>query len=312
MVSADPRHPSPPSDHHVGQPQKSTRCVSPVLTFAVGFLVVAAAGAFLYWNSELRVPAGTPLPDLRIRDDAIGLDSSGEAFSFAVLGDNCMCEAPRLAVMEDAQAREILFLCNMGDVVRFANPAHWKRYMRELQSHLKPNLPYFHTPGNHDVDHQVFGKQYKFYEHYLGRTWYAVDAGEWRLVFLDTGKLGLSQIQRNWLGEKLGEAKQQGKRVILLTHTPPRSTDGGPVDHTMGSESSRALAEIISGYDVAAIFAGHIHKVFTYEWHGIPVYVSSLSKQTWKPDPAEYYQVWVEGKELEVKTIQVMRPAMND
>ena len=281
------------------------------------FCVVMASGVSLeYWRTRLRIPESTPLPHLQVLEDLTVLNAPGENFSFAVMGDMPFDTDARRAVLKDAQSFAPLFLCNTGDVTRYAKPKDWRHYMNFLKDHLKPGMPYFHCPGNHDVDHNVFGKQPGFFKHYFGRMRRVVDVGaDWRLIFLDTSLTNLPAEERKWLSARLDEGTESGKRIILLTHFSPRLIEMHPVfhdkdekDHALKAESTQALAEMIQGHDVAIVFGGHFNRTLQYEWMDIPVYATGMNEDTWVTESTAYYRVRVRGRTLTVETVELKAP----
>lgn len=268
-----------------------------------------------YWAARLRCPSSTPLPKLCVRqvNNQI-IPPDADQFRFAVIGDMPTKGPARKSVIRHAQKFAPLFVCHTGDVVKYANPKTWRGYIRFLERHLSPEIPMFHTPGNHDIDHNLLRRYYKFYQHYLGQENYVLDAGEhWRFIFWDSARRRISNEQRRFFARALDEAAATNRRVILVTHMPPRY-EPAKVTHSLGDKTTRALRRIIKGRDVAAIFCGHIHDLIQFEWEGVPVYIGGLSKDAFhfKPKspetiiPAGYYRAYVSGRDLRVKPVTLM------
>jgi len=176
-----------------------------------------------------------------------------------------------------------------------------------LSSHWNPGIPYFHLPGSHSINFRLNGIYPVFFEHYFGSTYYFIDVQNWRFIFLDTSKTYLPLTQRRWLRYRLKECKQEGKRAVIFTHCPPMAAEQG-IAHSLTQGSTDALARIVSDYDVAAIFAAHIHKTFNYVWNEIPVHVVALNDATWTDNqPAEYLNVSVSKGQIEVKSVKIFK-----
>lgn len=277
----------------------------------VALFLLCFAGIYLYQMNKRggfeSIPDNTPVPSLRITKESNILQPIGSSFSFAVLGDMRWTSEPRIAVLTDAQKRGPLFTANLGDPVEFAGKKEWQRYIVELSTYWNPAMPYFHIPGGHSLNFRINGIYPAFFEHYFGRTYYFLDANNWRFIFLDTSKTYLPLSQRRWLSHLLAECKREEKRAVIFTHCPPRAAEQG-VAHALTKGSTNALAQIISDHDVAAIFAGHIHETFSYLWKGIPVYVTSLNEATWTDNNfAEYLYVILRDKKLTVETISLSK-----
>lgn len=253
------------------------------------------------------IPDNTPLPSLRVTKEKHILHPHGDFFSFAVLGDMRWTSEPRITVLKDAQKHKPLFMVNLGDVVEFGRKAEWEQYIEELRINWNIEIPYFHVPGSHSINPRITGIYPAFYEHYFGKTSYSIDVGNWRFIFVDTSKTYLPYNQARWLSAMLNECKLEGKRAIIFTHCPPMSLEHG-ITHSMTKGSTERLAKTISGHDVAAIFAAHIHKTLNYLWNGIPVYITSLNDSTWTDNQsAEYLNVSVSNRQIEVKSVKIFK-----
>ncbi|GAB4312008.1 MAG: hypothetical protein Kow0059_02270 [Candidatus Sumerlaeia bacterium] len=272
----------------------------------------------LYWAFRLRTPGTTPLPHLRVTEEFTTLETPGGEFAFAVIGDMPTRGPARKAVLRHAQKCNPLFLCNTGDVVKYSNPKTWRQYMRFLARNLEGGRRCFHTPGNHDIDHNVLRHYYAFYRHYFGRGSYCVDAGGWRLIFLDSAKRDLTDSAMTWLETRLSEARNQNRRTVLLTHMPPRQESAG-VTHSLSARCTRRLAAVLNRHDVPVMFCGHIHRLIQFDWEGRKVFVGGLSKTAWKPvpggegvEPAGYYRVFINGRDIRVEPVILMPRQADD
>ena len=240
----------------------------------------------------------------KITKEKMVLESIGDSFTFAVTADTRISSVARIAVLADAQKRNPLFMVNLGDLLDLPQADLWEPYIEELKTHHDPDIPYFHTPGNHDVKKGLFGIDNSLYKSCFGRTYYVVDVDNWRFIFLDTSSTEIPKDQRRWLGRMLEECKSQGKRAVIFTHCPPRDTEKG-ITHAMSRRSTKALSNIVKGHDVAAVFCGHIHENKKYLWEGIPVYISAIDDKVYQTKPAIYSHVLVKGRELIVTPIHI-------
>lgn len=277
----------------------------------VAILLLTFGSIYLYQMNKRggfeTMPDRTPLPALRAMHEKNILSPEGDAFSFAVLGDMRWDSAPRIAILRNAQKKAPLFMVNLGDVVTFGRKNEWKTYIEELSVNWNRTIPYFHIPGSHSINFRLDGVYPAFYRHYFGKTYYFVDVQNWRFIFLDTSKTYLPQSQRSWLSNRLEECTRDGKRAVIFTHCPPRAAEQG-ITHALTQGSTNALAQIIAGHDVAAIFAAHIHKTFNYVWNSIPVHIAALNDTTWMDNqPAEYLNVSVSKGQIKVKPIKIFK-----
>src|SRR5690606_26385731 len=132
-----------------------------------GWAVMLVAGvifAVSYWATRLRCPSSTPLPHLRIHQEHNTIEPAEAGnLRFAVVGDMPTKGQARKSVLRHAQKFNPDFICHTGDAVKYANPKTWRRYIRFLKRYLSPGRPMFHSPGNHDIDHNLLRRYYKFF-----------------------------------------------------------------------------------------------------------------------------------------------------
>ncbi len=87
-------------------------------------------------------------PELKLKLNE--LRTTKAAFTFAVIGDNRSGDRVYKKIVRGMMNRKPLFVLNTGDIIPHpGNRDQWKNF----QKISKPiNVPYFLTPGNHDVD----------------------------------------------------------------------------------------------------------------------------------------------------------------
>jgi hypothetical protein len=197
-------------------------------------------------------------------------------------------------------------MVNLGDIARWGTNRHWKKYIDELNTNLEKDIPYFHTPGRHCIDHRIYGARRQIFEHYFGKVDFCIDVRDkWRFLLLDSSRQCLLPAQLEWVERQLHHSTLNGRQVAILTHCPPLDRKDG-VTHALDADSTKRLADLVQKYpNVAAIFAAHIHDTFTYEWGGVPVYVTSLSEDSLASAPARYYEVSVAHGQLRVRTVEI-------
>jgi len=103
-----------------------------------------------------------------------------------------------------------------------------------------------------------------------------------RLVALDSSVPGwhhgeIDAAQREWLREVLATPAPLG--TILALHHPPLPSHV-PLFDILELRDQAALADVLSGSDVRAILAGHLHYSMSGTFAGIPVSVASASCYT--------------------------------
>ena len=101
----------------------------------------------------------------------------------------------------------------------------------------------------------------------------AIDLPEGRVITLDTlddGKVTgrLCEIRLGWLKEKLDEAKD--RPVYLFMHHPPEKVHLPALDKFGLADPEPLFALLKAHGDIRHIFAGHLHRLVTGGWQGIP------------------------------------------
>ncbi|MGH3189582.1 MAG: PQQ-binding-like beta-propeller repeat protein [Streptosporangiaceae bacterium] len=183
----------------------------------------------------------------------------GGAGRFAVVSDTHasvgrLGSAERLALVFGAVARlEPDLVVHCGDITDTGLPDEYDLYRRALPAALAGRIR--HVPGNHEV--RWDGTAKGLYRSNFGPPRWSLAVGGVCCVGLDPtqvlqepghyGRAGLG-----WLRRVLGRVAE-GTPVILFQHFPV-----GGVHHDVDDQP--ALFDLIAGYDVRGIFAGHVHR----------------------------------------------------
>jgi 3',5'-cyclic-AMP phosphodiesterase len=202
-----------------------------------------------------------------------------------------------------AEARRPDFIVTGGDHIACALKcdadwahAQWREYRRILDGNAR--CPVFPLMGNHDVwgwakrdiaeSSAGYGKAMAM--DYLGmrETYYAFDAGAWRIICLDNiarhpltgGYYGdLDPAQTDWLQHELGNAA--GKHVAVITHIPLLSAcvffdgeDRVRADHwhvpdAWMHRNSGPLLRLLRKGNAKLMISGHIHLLDRVEYNGM-------------------------------------------
>jgi outer membrane protein assembly factor BamB len=163
--------------------------------------------------------------------------------------------AERLELVFGAIARlEPDLVVHCGDITDTGLPEEYDLYRRALPAALAGRVR--HVPGNHEV--RWDGTAKGLYRSNFGSARWSLAVGGVCCVGLDPtqvlqepghyGREGLG-----WLRRVLGRLAAEGTPVIVFQHFP---VGGGY--HDVDDQS--ALLDLIAGYDVRGIFAGHVHR----------------------------------------------------
>jgi 3',5'-cyclic AMP phosphodiesterase CpdA len=154
-----------------------------------------------------------------------------------------------------------------GDLVDKAVDEEYRR-LRRLLAPL--DMPVYLLPRNHD-DRDALRREFGR-DGYLpasGFLQYVVDAGDLRLIVLDTLRPretgGVLDDERlAWLDARLGEAPD--RPTVIFLHHPPFRTGVVYMDDR-GLDRADALAAVVRGHSqVEGVMAGHLHRAIQRRW----------------------------------------------
>ncbi|WP_322415028.1 metallophosphoesterase family protein [Mesorhizobium huakuii] len=142
--------------------------------------------------------------------------------------------------------------------------------MREISA------PMLLVPGNHDVGHlpgslqPVNAGRLERWRRLVGPDYWMEDAGNWRLVGLDSLLMGFDdaedEAQFDWLRTAL--ESRGGRCVALFAHKPLFIDQPGEGDTGYWSvrpAQRQRLYDLIAAHDVALFASGHLHRA----WQGM-------------------------------------------
>ncbi|WP_420963542.1 metallophosphoesterase family protein [Brucella sp. IR073] len=138
------------------------------------------------------------------------------------------------------------------------------------------SAPVLIVPGNHDVGHlpgshqPVDAVRLERWRRLAGPDYWAEDAGDWRLIGLNSLLMGFGDAEEDaqfeWLQKQLSE--RNSRRVALFTHKPlfvDEPNEGDTGYWGIRPAQRRRLYDLIALHDVALFASGHLH----WAWKGI-------------------------------------------
>jgi alkaline phosphatase D len=147
------------------------------------------------------------------------------------------------------------------------------RFCMELMRQV--SVPMLILPGNHDVGHfpdslqPVDATRLGRWRTVVGPDYWVEDAGDWRLVGLDSLLMGMEdgeeEAQFEWLEKTLAE--RAGRRVAMFAHKPLFVDEPGEGDTGYWSvrpAQRHRLYDLVAAHDVALFASGHLH----WAWKG--------------------------------------------
>ncbi len=199
--------------------------------------------------------------------------ASAKSFRFAVIGDNRSGDEIYSRMVESMMAEKPDFVVNTGDLIpRPGNRKQWKNFWRLS----KPiDVPYYLTPGNHDIDDSESERIWRDEVELPGNeTYYSFAKDGSLFIVLDTcvpdAYRRIEGPQLEWLKGELSKSGYVRKFVFL--HHPLFLWEGAK--HYGGSldkypKMRDELHELFRKSGVDIVFAGHEHSYRKMEKDGV-------------------------------------------
>ncbi|NWN91123.1 glycosyltransferase [Marinobacter adhaerens] len=181
--------------------------------------------------------------------------SANDPVSFAVVGNiNNSVGIFEERIIPELNASGIDFLVSAGNAVSGGGEDKYRALYGSL-SHL--NIPYLLTFG--DNEYADFGS-FRFYDHF-GPHFYSIQAGNSRLIFLDsTGKTPW-QWQIRWLSDLLSQDSSEA-RILFIGHPPLKPKEEAlfdqPDDFLAPPEFRNTLLDTISRHNIDLVFSANL------------------------------------------------------
>lgn len=177
------------------------------------------------------------------------------------------------------------FMMYLGDMAVTGSITGYYWMLEEILPKLT-GLPMYAIPGNHDVTRREgLAKQTvvnkAFYTTVMGPAYYWFGYGNTLFIALDTSTPDISDAQLAWLSDTLKNIRPKFRHCVIFNHMPPINTRPDFFeDHTMNPASADALARVLRGHKINAMFFGHVHYFSTGKFAGIPIYTLPASGQS--------------------------------
>jgi Icc protein len=136
----------------------------------------------------------------------------------------------------------------------------------------KTSIAYFGIPGNHDdalLMHEVFGWPL---EH--GEMYYTLETDEVRLIFMDSSKGKISELQLSWLREELNKSSLTASCIFI--HHPPVLCNSRHMEPAYALENMDEVQELFRQFTDRKflIFSGHYHMDSAVSMANMTVFVT--------------------------------------
>ncbi|AZT84938.1 glycosyltransferase [Marinobacter sp. NP-4(2019)] len=215
-------------------------------------IVLLLVGYKVYLNLFLKDFDGIHTEQVERIQRTVGED---RPFSFAVVGNiNNSVGIFEDRIIPELNRSGIDFLVSAGNAVSGGGEDKYRALYGSL-SHL--TIPYLLTFGAHE--YEEFGS-FRFYDHF-GPHFYSLQAGNSRLIFLDsTGKTSW-QWQIRWLNDLLSR-DTSAARILFIGHPPVEPEADAPFDQQddyLAPDAFRdALLQAIEQHSIDLVFSANL------------------------------------------------------
>lgn len=223
-----------------------------ILFYLCLLIVILLVGYKTYLNFFMKDFAGVHTEQVnRIHQNL----SATEPVSFAVVGNiNNSVGVFEDRIIPELNASQTDFLVSAGNAVSGGGEDKYRALYGSL-SHL--DIPYLLTFGAHEYEN--FGS-FRFYDHF-GPHFFSIQAGNSRLIFLDsTGKTPW-RWQIRWLNDLLSQDSSKA-RILFIGHPPLKPAEDAlfdqPDDYLAPPAFRNALLEAIETHSIDLVFSANL------------------------------------------------------
>jgi predicted phosphodiesterase len=183
-------------------------------------------------------------------------------FRFVVIGDNRTGTAVYGQLVDAIVKESPAFVVSTGDVISDGkNLEEWNEFVR-ISSPL--TMPYFLTPGNHEISGKAAEAMYKGLVDQPGnKLYYSFEVGDALFIVLDSEEPGkeakVTGEQYKWLEEQLKGSRDKFKFVFVHRPLYPAKMLHFTACLSRHKDCRDSLECLLEKYKVDVLFAGHEH-----------------------------------------------------
>jgi 3',5'-cyclic AMP phosphodiesterase CpdA len=162
------------------------------------------------------------------------------------------------------------FVVMTGDLIHKPGDDAQRREFLRITATLDRSIPLHLLPGNHDLGNVPTPQSIDYYRQHFGPDHYSFDMGGCHFVALNTTLMHspAKAIQQEaeqwtWLTTDLQQsATKRPTQTILFQHHPTflKNPDEPNDYHTVPAPRRAELLQLCRQYNIAAVFAGHLHR----------------------------------------------------
>ena len=157
------------------------------------------------------------------------------------------------------------FLVITGDFMNDQNSASQINEFKRITAKIKPAIPVYYSPGNHDIGLVPTPESLEKYKENYGNDRFSFEHKGSSLIGFNTGLIKAKldkpeQEQFNWLSKKLRKSRNS-QHILLFTHYPffNKTVDESTAYSNIDREYREKYLNLFKDSNVAAVFSGHHH-----------------------------------------------------
>jgi len=157
------------------------------------------------------------------------------------------------------------FVVITGDFVNDQNSASQIDEFKRITAKIKPAIPVYYSPGNHDIGQVPTSESLEKYKKNYGSDRFSFKHKGSAFIGFNSGLIKAKlekpeQEQFSWLAKKLEESRK-AKHMLLFCHYPffNKTVDEPEVYSNIGTEYRLKYLELFKENGVEAVFCGHHH-----------------------------------------------------
>lgn len=211
--------------------------------------------------------------------------------------------------IEAANRLEPDFVMVTGDLVNTPFDEEQINEYKRITGLLKPSIPLYNLPGNHDVGNEPTDEDIDRYIGDFGEDYYTIEHNDLFAVVLNSLYLHSPQHvldraaeQEAWLEEKLAEAQQKEYRnIVVFLHHPLFLNDPDEEDEYFNIPTERRMRylELFKRYQVSYIFAGHYHRNAFGTYEGMEMVTTGPVGHPLGEDPSGLRIINIQGGKIQ-------------
>lgn len=244
------------------------------------FVTASIIASYVYFNTKIRDFLESNNSAVSITNNFLSNNKDRQDnFSFAVLSDS---ETQKETIspiyrniIKNINDSDADFLMHVGDFTNRGLDSEYQEFTEFMDDNL--DIPYYVAPGNHDILQDKEAKD--TFKKYFNDLYYSFDHQNAHFIVLDNSNnmYGFDNDQLAWLKNDLENS--QNKQIFIFMHRPIDIPYADKTDISDGTTSKArasyaSFRELLNKYEVAEIFAGHIHIYFSYRLEDVPVIIT--------------------------------------